>query len=226
MRLGLAALLLLLGLGMSIAYGAAEIPPSSIFSAITSFDGSTQHLIIRTIRLPRALLAMMVGASLAVAGTLMQGLTQNPLAAPGILGINAGAALAVVVVVFGLGISSPPLIALVALMGAFLAAIAVYFLSLLGARGATPLNLTVTGVAVTTLLTSLTVGVLIKSERTLEEVRFWLAGSLASRDFDLFVTVLPLMIIGLLSALVLGKQINTLSLGAGLFHSKKLFKCV
>ena len=213
LSLVIAILLLLLGIFANIAYGAADIPTSQILTAFTNFDDSTEHIIIRSIRLPRTLIASMVGASLAIAGALMQGLTQNPLAAPGILGINAGAALAVVVMVFGLGISSPALITLVAFLGALLAAIAVYSLGSLGQGGTTPVKLTIAGAALTALLSSITTGVLILSERTLEEVRFWLAGSLAGLNFNLFLTVLPWMIVGLLTAFALSRQMNVLSLG-------------
>ncbi|MEH2245284.1 FecCD family ABC transporter permease [Nostoc sp.] len=213
LSVAIAILLLLLGIFASIAYGAADISIAKILTAFTNFDDSTEHIIIRSMRLPRTLIASMVGASLAVAGALMQGLTQNPLAAPGILGINAGAALAVVVMVFGLGTSTPALITLVAFLGALLAAIAVYSLGSLGQGGATPLNLTVAGAVLTALLSSITTGVLILSSRTFEEVRFWLAGSLAGRDFNLFLTVLPWMIVGLLTAFALSRQINVLSLG-------------
>jgi iron complex transport system permease protein len=213
LSLAIAVLLLLLGIFASIAYGAADISISQILTAFTNFDDSTEHIIIRTMRLPRTLIASMLGASLATAGVLMQGLTQNPLAAPGILGINAGAALAVVVMVFGLGISSPFLITLVAFIGALLAVIAVYYLGSLGQGGATPLKLTIAGATLTALLSSITTGVLVLSERTLEEVRFWLAGSLAGLDFNLFLTVLPWMIVGLLTAFALSRQINVLSLG-------------
>ncbi|MEH2424813.1 MAG: iron ABC transporter permease [Nostoc sp.] len=213
LSVAIAVLLLLLGIFASIAYGAADIAIAKILTAFTNFDDSTEHIIIRSMRLPRTLIASMVGASLAVAGALMQGLTQNPLAAPGILGINAGAALAVVVTVFGLGTSSPALITLVAFLGALLAAIAVYSVGSLGQGGATPLNLTIAGAVLTALLSSITAGVLILSSRTLEEVRFWLAGSLAGRDFNLFLTVLPWMIVGLLTAFALSRQINVLSLG-------------
>ncbi|MEH1933772.1 MAG: iron ABC transporter permease [Nostoc sp.] len=213
LSLAIAVLLLLLGIFASIAYGAADISTSQILTAFTNFDDSTEHIIIRSMRLPRTLIASIVGASLAIAGALMQGLTQNPLAAPGILGINAGAALAVVVMVFGLGTSSPALITLVAFLGALLAAIAIYSLGSLGQGGATPLNLTIAGAVLTALLSSITTGVLILSERTLEEVRFWLAGSLAGLNFNLFLTVLPWMIVGLLTAFALSRQINVLSLG-------------
>jgi len=211
--LGIGVLLLLACLFASLAYGAKNIPLSNIFTAFTTFDDSYDHLIILTMRLPRSLIAIMVGASLAVAGGLMQGLTRNPLASPGILGINAGAALAVVIVVFGLNSSSLPLHALVAFVGAAIAAATVYLLGSRSAGGPTPLNLTIAGAAVSAMLASLTTGTMIVSQRTLEEVRFWLAGSLAGRDINLFLTVLPFMVVGLVSAFALGQQINTLSLG-------------
>jgi iron complex transport system permease protein len=211
--LGLGVLVLLVGLFASLTYGATDIPLAHIIKALTSFDNSNEHLIIRTVRLPRSLSALMVGASLAVSGGLMQGLTQNPLASPDILGINAGAALAVVVVIFGFGSSSLPLSVGVAFLGAGVAAVTVYVLGSLAPGGPTPLNLTVAGAAVSALLSSLSAGVLLLSQRTMEEVRFWMAGSLASRDFHLFLAVIPWIAVGLLIALALGRQITTLSLG-------------
>jgi iron complex transport system permease protein len=158
-------------------------------------------------------MAIIVGAALAVSGALMQGLTRNPLAEPGILGIEAGGALAVVMTLFLFGSSSLAVYAGVAFLGAAIAAVAVYVLGSLGSGGATPLNLTVAGAAITALMSSITTAILITSQRTLEEIRFWLAGSLAGRDFELFLQVLPLMVIGLVLALLLGRQITTLSLG-------------
>jgi iron complex transport system permease protein len=204
---------LLLAMMSSIAFGAADIDAATVWRALTAFDGSTDHLIIRTLRVPRALIAAMVGAALAVAGAIMQGLTRNPLASPSILGINAGAALAVVGAVFFLRASSLSLYALFAFAGAGLAAIAVYTLGSLGRGGPTPLKLTIAGAAITALLSSLTTGILIFNQRTLDEIRFWLAGSVAGRDLQLFLQAAPYMGVGLVSAFMLGRQITTLSLG-------------
>lgn len=143
----------------------------------------------------------------------MQGITRNPMADPGILGINTGAALGVVGAVFLLKISSLTLYALFAFAGAALTASAVYTLGSLGRGGPTPLKITIAGAALTALLSSLTTGVLILNQRTLEEVRFWLAGSVAGRDLNLLLQVTPYLGIGLLVALALGRQITTLSLG-------------
>lgn len=211
---------LAIGLGLllvcfiaSVALGVADISPQTVYQALTEFDGSTNQLIIRTVRLPRSITAILVGAAVAVAGAMMQGLTRNPLADPGILGINAGAALAVVGSVFWLGTTSLSVYAGFALLGAGIAAITVYFLGSLGRGGLTPLNLTIAGAAFTALVSSITTGILILSQRTLEEIRFWLAGSVAGRDIELVIQVLPFLAAGMLIALLLGKQLTTLSLG-------------
>ncbi len=207
-------LVLLLACGLfSILYGLMEISLPDVYQALTQFDGSPEHFIVRTVRLPRALIAALVGASLAVAGAIMQALTRNPLAAPGILGVNAGAALSVVAAMFLLKATSLSVYAWFAFLGAAAAAVAVYLLGSMGRGGMTPLKLTVAGAALTTLLSSITQGLLVLNERTLDEMRFWLAGSVAGRDLSLFLQVLPFMAVGLLGALAMAKQITTLSLG-------------
>lgn len=212
--LPLCAGLLGLALMSSIAFGAADIAPVDVWAALVAFDPtSTEHLIISTLRLPRAAVAALVGAALAVAGALMQGLTRNPLADPGILGIETGAALGVVAAVFFLNIGSLYLYALFAFAGAALTAVAVYTLGSLGRGGPTPLKITIAGAAFTALLSSLTTGMLIFNQRTLEEVRFWLAGSVAGRDLNLLIQAAPYLLVGLLLALALGRQITTISLG-------------
>jgi iron complex transport system permease protein len=213
------AIALLVCLVYSITLGARDIPLLIILKSFTTVDNSFDALVIQTVRLPRSLMAIAVGAALAVSGALMQGLTRNPLAETGILGIEAGGALAVVATLFVFGSSSLSVYAGVAFLGAAIAAVSVYGLGTLGRGGATPLNLTVAGAALTAFISSITTAILIVSQRTLEEIRFWLAGSLAGRDFDLFLHVLPLMVTGLLLALLLGKQITTLSLGEDIAKS-------
>jgi iron complex transport system permease protein len=206
--------LLVLAMLASIVFGAATLASTDIWAALFAFDSSsTNHLIVRSLRIPRALIAALVGAALAVAGALMQGLTRNPLADPGILGIETGAALGVVGAVLFLDISSLYLYALFAFAGAALTASAVYALGSLGRGGPTPLKITVAGAAVTALLSSLTTGILVLNQRTLEEVRFWLAGSVAGRDMTLLTQAAPYLLAGLVLALALGRRITTLSLG-------------
>jgi len=206
-------LLLVLCFTVSITLGAADITPDAVWQALFAFDGSTNHLIITTVRLPRALIALSVGAALAVAGALMQGLTRNALADPGILGISAGAALAVVASTFAFGSLSVQSYTWVAFAGGAIAAVAVYVLGSVGRKGMTPLKLILAGAVLSYLMAALTTGILILSQRTLDEIRFWLAGSVAGRDLSNLVQVFPYILIGLVIAFSLGKQITALTLG-------------
>jgi iron complex transport system permease protein len=211
--LGISILLLLSCLLLSITFGAADIDPNTVWQALTAFNGSTNHLIITTVRLPRAVIALIVGAALAVAGSLMQGLTRNPLADPGILGISAGAVLAVVMTTFFFGTVSVQVYTWVAFAGSAIAAIAVYILGSVGRGGMTPLKLILAGAVLAYLMSALTTGILILSQRTLDEIRFWLAGSVAGRDLNILLQVLPYVLIGLVIAFGMGKQITALTLG-------------
>ncbi|WP_017317659.1 FecCD family ABC transporter permease [Mastigocladopsis repens] len=205
-------LVLLLCLIASISYGAADISWKTIYEAFTA-NGSADHLIIRTVRLPRSLLAILLGAAISVAGAIMQGITRNPLADPAILGINDGAAILVVTAIFVFGSSEPSLYIWSAFVGAGAAAIAVYFIASLGRGGITPLNLTIAGAAISTLLFSLRSAILILSQRTLEEIRFWLAGSVADAEAAIIWQVLPYISIGMILAFAIAKQITILNLG-------------
>ena len=198
----------------SIMLGAAEISPGTVFDAIFEFDGeSFDHLVIRTVRLPRVICGIFVGAALASAGAVMQGLTQNPLASPGILGVNAGAAFAVVLAVFILG--NPPLstYAIFAMIGAAGGAVVVYGLASAGRGGATPLRLTLAGVIVTAFIAAFTTAILITDQDTLDQIRFWTVGSLSGREWRLLGWTAPYMAAGVVAALVLARQITTISLG-------------
>jgi iron complex transport system permease protein len=197
----------------SVRFGAAEVGTADVVAAFTDYGGSEEDLIVRTLRVPRAAVAALVGAALAMAGAILQGLTRNPLAETGILGINAGAALAVVASVFLFGSSSLTVYALLAFVGAAVAWVIVYTVSSLGRGGTNPMKLTVAGAALEALLTSLTLALLILSQQTLDEIRFWLAGSVAGRDLTLLSQVAPYALAGMLLAFALSRQITTLTLG-------------
>lgn len=210
----LCILLLLLAIFFSIAFGAADIQLQTVLAAIFAFDpADTNHLIILTLRLPRAFTAMLVGAALGVAGAIMQGLTRNPLADPGLLGIQAGATLAVVGGVYLFDIQAFPVIALFAFLGATLTALSVYALGSMGRSGATPFKLTIAGAALSSMLASVTTSILLFNQRSLEEVRFWLAGSVSGREMSLVLEAAPFLLGSLLLAFLLGRQVTTLSLG-------------
>jgi iron complex transport system permease protein len=205
---------LLLAVFLNIGFGAADIQLQTVLAAIFAFDASdTNHLIIQTLRLPRAMTALLVGAALGVAGAIMQGLTRNPLADPGLLGIEAGATLAVVSGVFLFNIQSFPTFALFAFVGGTLTALVVYALGSLGRGGASPFKLTIAGAALSSMLASLTTSILMFNQRSLEEVRFWLAGSVTGREMSLVLQAAPFILGGLLLACALGRQITTLSIG-------------
>ncbi len=214
--LAFAALLCLLVLAAlsAIALGTVAMPPSTVTAAIFQFDGSRDHLLVTTVRLPRIIAALLVGSALAVSGAIMQAITNNPLASPGLLGINAGAAFAVVSVMslFGAGIGD--LYIWLALLGAAIAAIVVYALGSFGAVGQSSLGLVLAGAIVATFLTSLTTAVLIFDQSTLEAVRLWTAGSVTGRTMAQARTVAPYILTGLVAALLLGRHLTTLSLGA------------
>jgi iron complex transport system permease protein len=206
--------LLILAAMSAVAIGTVAIPFSRIASAIFQFDGSRDHLLVMTIRLPRVIAALLAGSALAVSGTIMQAVTNNPLASPGLLGINAGAAFAVVTVMslFGAGISD--IYVWFSFLGAATAAIVVYTLGSLGAVGHSPLGLVLAGVIVGTFLTALTTAVLIFDQSTLDAVRLWTAGSVTGRTMAQARAVAPFILAGLVGACLLSRHLTTLSLGA------------
>ncbi|PDM40933.1 MULTISPECIES: iron ABC transporter permease [unclassified Geobacillus] len=206
-------LLLITTIWMSIIYGYTDTSWKIAIEAFTNNNGSNAHIIIETVRLPRALIAAAVGASLAMAGALMQALTKNPLASPGIFGINAGAGFFIVLFVTFFQVHSLQIFTWLAFSGAALAAAIVFMISAVGKDGATPLKLTLAGTAVAALFASLTQGMLAANEKALEEVLFWLAGSVSGRKLEMLTAVLPYFIVGWLGSLVLAQKVNILMMG-------------
>lgn len=206
--------LLLIVLAISISLGAADIPLGTIYDAFWQYDTQEyNHLIIRTVRTPRVIAGLVVGAALAVAGAIMQGLTGNPLASPDILGINAGAAFAVVMGVLLLGAPSLMTYGIFAIIGAAVAAIVVYGLASLGRGGPTPVKLTLVGVIFAMFISAFTTAVLVLSRNTFEQIRFWTVGALSGRDWAMLLAMVPFILIGMVGALTLSRQITTISLG-------------
>lgn len=197
----------------SILFGLTDISWQMVVDAYTHFNGSNEHLIIQTARVPRAIIATAVGASLAVAGVLMQAITRNPLASPDILGVNAGAGLFVVAGITLASVHSLSVISALAFLGAGVSALLVYLLSSLGKEGMSPIKLTLAGVALAALFASLTQGILLFREKALEEVLYWLAGSIEGRKLEHLEKLLPYIIMGLLLAQLIARQVNILSMG-------------
>ena len=200
----------------SIILGLTKITPQMVINSFIDFNGSNEHIIIRDTRIPRAFIAAAVGASLAIAGAIMQGLTNNPLASPSIFGVNAGASFFVVLGISFYGATSLQLFTWLAFIGAAISAFIVYILGSMGRDGLTPIKLTLAGAAIAALFSSLTQGMLTLNERALDQVLFWLAGSVQGRDITILIAVLPYLIVGWISSIVIGKQMNVLVMGEDL----------
>ncbi len=204
---------LLLLMCASVVYGYTNTTWTMVWDAFQHNNGSNEHLIIETVRLPRALIAAAVGSSLAIAGVMMQTLTKNVLASPDIFGVNAGAGFAVVIAVTLFSMGNLQAIAWVAFLGAAVAAIGVYGIGSLGREGLTPMKLTLAGAAMAAMFSSFTQGFLVIDEAALEQVLFWLAGSVQGRKLEILTVVLPYLLAGWAGALFLSSKLNVLSMG-------------
>ncbi|TFH61740.1 FecCD family ABC transporter permease [Peribacillus frigoritolerans] len=213
MGLFITILLLLFLLCSSIVYGYTDTTWKMAIDAFTNFNGTNEHIVIQSVRLPRALIASAIGASLAISGVLMQTLTKNPLASPDIFGVNAGAGLAVVTGVTVFGISNLQVFTWLSFLGAAIAAISIFMIGSMGRGGLTPMKLTLAGAAMTAMVASLTQGLLVSNEALLEQVLFWLAGSVSGRSLDNLVAVLPYLAVGWVLALIMSGKMNVLSMG-------------
>ncbi|WP_077214674.1 FecCD family ABC transporter permease [Bacillus dakarensis] len=209
----IAIILLLLFICASIIYGYTDTTWKMALNAFQHNNGSNEHLVITTVRLPRALIAAAVGCSLAIAGVLMQTLTKNPLASPDIFGVNAGAGFAVVIAVTLFSIGDLQAIAWIAFAGAAAAAIGVYIIGSVGREGLTPIKLTLAGAAMAAMFASFTQGFLVIDEAALEQVLFWLAGSVQGRKLEILLSVLPYLIAGWGIAFLISSKMNVLSMG-------------
>ncbi|MBD1221204.1 FecCD family ABC transporter permease [Virgibacillus halodenitrificans] len=197
----------------STIFGLTKVTTQTLVNSIYHFDGSNEHIIIQQARIPRALIAAAVGGSLAIAGAIMQGLTNNPLASPSLFGVNAGASFLVVVGISFLGFTSSGSFTWLAFAGAAVSSIIVYVLGSMGRDGITPIKITLAGAAIAALFSSLTQGILTLNESALDQVLFWLAGSVQGRDLDVLIGVLPYLILGWLASIFIGKQMNVLTMG-------------
>lgn len=208
-----ALILLVIAVYFSITLGVVRTGWQTLVDAFTAYNHSNEHIVIRNVRVPRALIGAAVGASLGMAGALLQALTRNPLADVGILGINSGASLFVVVAVTFLSASSLSQYVWFAFAGAALTGITVYVLGAAGKVGLSPVKITLAGAAISALCSSLIHTVLVINERTIQEVIFWLSGSVEGRKLDLLLQVLPFMAAGWIVALLVAGPLHTLLLG-------------
>jgi iron complex transport system permease protein len=207
------ALLLVVAVLASFAFGAKQIALAEVWSAIFSPTGSNDHVVVRTVRVPRTILGLAVGAALGVAGALMQGHTRNPLADPGLLGVSAGAAFSVVLGIYALGVTSLFGYVWLSLAGAMVASVVVFLLGMISRDGPTPVMLALAGVCVSALLQAFVSALVLQNAATLDAYRFWAVGSIAGRDGEIALQVAPFLAAGLLLALLNAPGLNVMALG-------------
>lgn len=197
---------------LSIAVGTKNMSPIAAWDGLWHDDGTADAILIREWRVPRTLLGMLVGAALGAAGALMQALTRNPLADPGLLGVSQGASVAVVLVIAYGGVATAGGYIWFAFLGAGVAAIVVYALGGTG-RAASPERLVLAGAAISFALSAVIYVVLTLDPRSFDQFRHWEVGSLAGRKLDIVGEVAPFIGIGLVAALLLARPLNALALG-------------
>ena len=193
----------------SVLLGSRWIPVDTVFDTSSELHG------IAAARLDRTLLGLAVGAALGLVGALMQGLTRNPLADPGILGINAGASFAMVLALSVFGISDLHGYLWFAFAGAAMAMVLVHAVAALGRDGATPMKIAIAGAALTAAVTSWTSGVLITDRQTMEAFRYWQVGTIGGRG-EVLLTGLPFLVAGVVLGLACARSLNALALGEDL----------
>ncbi|MDO5092080.1 MAG: iron ABC transporter permease [Propionibacteriaceae bacterium] len=208
----LAAVILAVLVTEGLALGSRELTPTEVWQGLLAHDNSVASRVVWGLRIHRTILAIIVGAALAVAGVVMQALTRNPLAEPGILGVNAGASLAVVAAIGGFGFTSVSHYLPFAFGGAAAAATLVYLMARRSAD-AGPARLVLAGVALGASLSSITGTVTMYNTKLFDSYRFWVVGSLEDRDLGVLLWVAPFLAVGLVLALASAHSLNALALG-------------
>ncbi|MFE5855854.1 FecCD family ABC transporter permease [Streptomyces sp. NPDC056500] len=198
---------------LSLAVGARHISPMVVFEALLQGGGGEDGEVVRDLRIPRTIIGVLVGAAFALSGTVLQGLTRNPIADPSILGISQGAAAGVVLAITFAGIHTILGYVWFALVGAALATVAVYAVAHSSRGGASPVKLALAGAAISALLASVTMGVLSTRVATLDEFRFWQVGGIAGRDAEVIHRIWPFLLVGAVLVVSVARGLDALALG-------------
>lgn len=219
-RVGLAASLAALAAAavLSVLVGSNHLGPAELWHALTAYDGSTADRVVVDLRVPRTVAGLVVGAALGVSGAVIQALTRNPLGDPGILGVDAGAALFVAIGV-ALGASSPVQYLPFAFLGALVVTGVVSVIGSVGRGGADPVRLTLAGVAVGAVLLGLTTAMMLLDPVTFARLRGWNAGSFVERGWDVVLPAAPFVVAGVVIALACSRSLTALGLGDDLAAS-------
>lgn len=199
---------------MSIRVGSISVSNDDVWRALFHYDETEYNqIVIHSLRIPRTVIAIGVGGALAAAGCIMQAITRNPLADPTILGVSSGAAFAIVTAIYTIGLTAPGQYLWFGFAGAIVASALVFTIGSAGRGGATPIKLALSGVVVAALLGAWTNALILLDEDTLDQARFWFAGSVAGRDIGIFWTASPFLIGGMVLSLLIGHQLNVLNMG-------------
>ncbi|MGB3258939.1 MAG: iron chelate uptake ABC transporter family permease subunit [Ornithinimicrobium sp.] len=198
---------------LSLFVGSGDIPASAVVEALKHDTGSTNDLLVRDFRVPRTLLAVLAGLGLAIAGVLMQALTRNPLADPGLLGVNAGAYFAIVVgtAFFGATITSGQMVW--GMAGAGISAVVVYLIGSTGIAAGTPVKIVLAGVAVGAVLSGLAQAISLANSDVFDRLRFWSVGSLQGRQMDTVESVWLVIVGAAVVGILLARSLNALTMG-------------
>ena len=199
---------------LSLRIGSLPISNQDAWGAIFNFNpDSYEQTVVRSLRVPRTVVGLAIGAALAVAGAVMQGVTRNPLADPFILGVSSGASFALVTAIYYFQLTQATQYVWFAFAGALAASTLVFLIGSTGRDGPTPVKLALAGVVVSAALSAWTSALLLLDEETYDIVRFWLAGSVINRDMNTFFLMLPFLLGAAGACVLLGHQLNVLSLG-------------
>ncbi|MFF8448056.1 FecCD family ABC transporter permease [Streptomyces leeuwenhoekii] len=198
---------------LSLAVGARPLAPAAVLDALLHGGHGEAAEVVRELRLPRTLTGVLVGAALALAGTVLQGITRNPVADPGILGVSQGASVGVVLAIAYAGAHTLAGYVWFAFAGAALASVAVYAIASGGRGGATPVKLALGGAAINALLVAVVTAVLTTKAAALDEFRFWQVGSLSGRDAAIVGQIWPFVLVGGVLVLSVARGLDALALG-------------
>ncbi|MFF2083802.1 iron chelate uptake ABC transporter family permease subunit [Nocardia sp. NPDC058176] len=216
-RRGAAVLVVVAGLCLlivvSLCVGARDIAPSVVWDALHGIGAGEDYRIVRDLRVPRTVAGVLVGLGLGIAGAIIQALTRNPLADPGLLGVNAGAAVAVTIAVGAFGLTAPTAYVWFALCGAGLIAALVYLIGSAGRGGVDPVRLILAGVALAAVLGGIVTAITLLNPDAFAQMRAWNAGTLVGRDFDVLRAAAPFLGVGILIAALIGPSLSALALG-------------
>ncbi|MFF3332827.1 FecCD family ABC transporter permease [Streptomyces sp. NPDC002888] len=212
--------MLLLAVLLSLAVGSRQIAPAEVVDALLHAGTGDNAQVVRVLRVPRTAIGLLVGAALAVAGVVMQGVTRNPIADPGVLGVSQGASLGVVCAIAFLGVHTLSGYVWFAFVGAGLAAVAAYAVAGSGRGGASPVKLALAGAAMNAFLASLVSGIVTTDAEALDEFRFWDVGSISGRDGQVVAQTWPFLVAGLLLVAAMARGLDALALGDDVARSQ------